>query len=93
MAPIYHTTTQLLSLVSSLNCPFTYNTFKRNTTDDGLDMVAVTVNADKPEKSAATDKLRVMLTFGIHGREYFASEVAYKCVPPPPPTSSQLRHN
>ena len=45
MAPIYHTTTQLLSLVSSLNCPFTYNTFKRNTTEDGLDMVAVTLNA------------------------------------------------
>ena len=78
----YHTTPELLSLITGMNCPgMAYHTVVRNQTDDGKDLTVVTVGADSPHKSSTKDKLRIMLTFGIHGREYFASEVALKYVP------------
>lgn len=78
----YHTTHELLSLVTAMNCPgVTYHTAVRNQTDDGKDLTVVMVGADSPQKSSAKDKLRIMMTFGIHGREYFASEVALKYAP------------
>lgn len=78
----YHTTPELLRLVTGMNCPgVAYHTIVRNQTDDGKNLTVVTVGADSPRKLSAKDKLRIMLTFGIHGREYFASEVALRYVP------------
>ena len=80
MSPLYHTTQHLLTLIAGLgsNCPEPYFTETRNETVDGLKMMSVVVGANAANKAAAPDKLRVMLTFGTHGREYFASQVALK---------------
>ena len=80
MGPVYHTTQQLLTLIAGLgsNCSAPYFTETRNETVDGLKIMSVVVGAEHANKAAAPEKLRVMLTFGAHGREYFASEVAYK---------------
>ena len=77
----YHSTQELLALVTALSCSGPqYKTFVRNQTieNNPVDLTAVVVNADSQYKSAAEDNLRVMLTFGIHGREHFSAEVGYK---------------
>lgn len=74
VACLYHTTTEILTLISALSCT---TTLVRNTTADGNDLTVAMVNAAEPLKSSANDKVRVFLTFSIHGREYLSSEVAY----------------
>ena len=71
---VYHTTAEILALVSALSCT---TTSVRNSTVDGRPLSVAMVNAAAPLESAADDKLRVMITFSIHGREYLSSEVAY----------------
>jgi len=76
--PHYHTTETLLTTLAALTCNTVsdYATHVVNQTEDGRDLVAVTINAAEPTKSAAEDKLRIMFTFGIHGREYLPSEIS-----------------
>jgi len=49
------------------------------TTVDKWPIKQVLLNAKTDEADKLTDdKLRVLISFGIHGREYFASELGFK---------------
>ena len=80
----YHTTEDLLTRIKVLGHSCVGTTLKTDVVNHTagsppLPLALALVNADRPQKHAAANKLRVMLTFGVHGREYFASEVAHKC--------------
>ena len=69
----YHGTKQLQdevrALTNSSECAATATSRLLNTTSDGWPIEVITVG---------TGKAKVLLAFGIHGREYLSSEIGYR---------------
>lgn len=78
----YHTTQYLLKSLDTFHCGTTFKVSTLGTTGDGWPIKQVLLNAAHDNADQLTgddaDKLRVMISFGIHGREYFASELGFK---------------
>ena len=75
----YHTTQHLLKSLDSFTCDSIFQVKTIATTVDNWPIKQVLLNTNTDEAAKLTDdKLRVLISFGIHGREYFASELGFR---------------
>ena len=78
----YHTTQHLVKSLDTFSCGTTFQVKTIGNTVDKWPIKQVLLNAASDEADKLThdaEKLRVLLSFGVHGREYFASELGFKC--------------
>lgn len=80
----YHTTQHLLQSLDTFSCDSSFQVKTVGTTSDNWPIKQVLLNAATDDADKLTDdKLRVLISFGIHGREYFASELGFRCANSP----------
>ena len=73
----YHTTQHLLKSLDSFTCDSIFQVKTIATTVDNWPIKQVLLNTNTDE-GQATDVAPELISFGIHGREYFASELGFR---------------